>query len=84
MGLSPRSTQIRSRRVVPPPAEPAPKAFENKAGRYQLIRVDGDMVYYTFANHHGQQTEAVMPMATWRRLQERVQPASDLPKVAIC
>ncbi|MBZ5575115.1 MAG: hypothetical protein LAP40_00985 [Acidobacteriia bacterium] len=83
MGLSQRSTQTRSRRVVPP-AHPVNQAFENKAGRYQLARVEAEMVYYTFTNHHGQQTQAVMPLVTWRRLQERVQTTSDPPKVVVC
>jgi hypothetical protein len=48
-----------------------PPAFENKAGHYQLVRVDGNMAHYHFTNHQGSKTEAVMPVSTWMRLQER-------------
>jgi hypothetical protein len=31
----------------------AAAAFENKAGRYELIRVEDDHVYYSFTNRKG-------------------------------
>lgn len=85
MGLRERSTQSRSRREMPPPSIPLPQqAFENKAGRYQLVRLEGAMVHYTFTNHHGQQADAVMPVVTWCRLHERSQAAPVPEKVVIC
>src|SRR5579862_2335746 len=49
------------------------QAFDNKAGHYELIRVEGNTAHYTFTNHQGHRTEATMAVMTWRRLQERVQ-----------
>ena len=48
-----------------------PPMFENKAGRYQLVRIDGNMAHYQFTNHQGHTTGAVMPVSTWMRLQEK-------------
>ena len=84
MGPRQPRTQSRSQPAIPPPVAglgggPGTTSFENKAGRYQLVRVEENMVHYTFTNHSGHQIDAAMPMATWRRLQERIQ----LPKVSI-
>lgn len=48
-----------------------PAVFENKAGRYELIRVDGGQAYYTFTNRQSKTTDATMPVITWRKMQER-------------
>jgi len=56
-----------------------PPAFENKAGRYQLVRLDGKMAHYQFTNHQGHKTDAVMPVATWMRLQEKT-----IAEVSVC
>ena len=56
-----------------------PPAFENKAGRYELARIDGNMAHYHFTNHQGHKTEAVMPVSTWMRLQERT-----VTEVSVC
>jgi hypothetical protein len=48
------------------------QTFDNKAGHYELIRVEGNTAHYTFTNHQGHQTDATMAVMTWRRLQERV------------
>ena len=51
-------------------------AFANKAGQYELVRIEGNMAYYHFTNHQGHRTDAAMPVLTWRRLQERTEPAA--------
>jgi len=72
--------RVRRGRETPSAAGDAlDRVFENKAGRYELVRVEGELARYTFTNHYGRQTEAVMPTATWRRLQQRVP-----PKAVIC
>ena len=48
-----------------------PSGFENKAGRYELIRVDGDQAYYSFTNHNEKTVDATMPIITWRKMQSR-------------
>jgi hypothetical protein len=48
-----------------------PAAFENKAGRYELIRVDAGQAYYSFTNHLAKTVDATMPVLTWRKMQER-------------
>src|SRR5579862_8247555 len=48
-----------------------PAGFENKAGRYELIRIDGDQAYYSFTNHQEKTVDAAMPVITWRKMQER-------------
>ena len=75
MGTSEGRTKVRKQRatkasVAESPVH-VPPAFENKAGRYELARIDGNMAHYHFTNHQGQKTEAVMPVSTWMRLQER-------------
>ncbi len=44
------------------------KVFENDAGHYELIRVNGDRAHYRFTNRHGKTSEADMPLTTWRRV----------------
>ena len=51
-----------------------PAAFENKAGKYELIRIDGEEVYYEFTNRHGVTASRVMPAVTWRILGSRAKP----------
>ena len=63
-------------RVVAKPKEcllAVAQTFDNKAGHYELIRVEGNTAHYTFTNHQGHRTDATMAVPTWRRLQERVQ-----------
>jgi hypothetical protein len=48
-----------------------PAAFENKAGRYELIRIDSGQAYYSFTNHQDKTVDAAMPVLTWRKMQER-------------
>jgi hypothetical protein len=65
--------------IKPAPSDPAaaeslaqfPAAFENKAGRYELIRIDGGQAYYSFTNHQERTVDAAMPVVTWRKMQER-------------
>lgn len=70
-----------SLKVVEPPVVIASSSlrhvFENKAGRYELVRIEGNMAYYNFTNHHGHTTDAVMPVRTWCRLQERMTDAHE-------
>ena len=42
--------------------------FENEAGHYELVRVEGSRAHYRFTNRQGQAREAAMPLATWRRV----------------
>jgi hypothetical protein len=46
-------------------------AFENKAGRYELIRVDDDQVVYSFTNRDGKTTDSVMPLMMWHDIASR-------------
>ena len=48
-----------------------PTTFENKAGRYELIRVDGDQAYYSFTNLQNKTVDATMPVLMWKKMQER-------------
>jgi hypothetical protein len=48
-----------------------PAAFENKAGHYELIRVDDGQAYYSFTNRQQKTMDAAMPVLTWRKMQER-------------
>lgn len=57
-------------------------AFENKAGRYELARIEGNMAYYNFTNHQGHTTDATMPVRTWCRLQERMGEAHEAAPVS--
>ena len=58
--------------VKPPAAEPPlPAAFENKAGRYELIRIDNGQAYYSFTNRYQKTVDATMPVIMWRKMQER-------------
>ena len=54
------------------------QTFDNKAGHYELLRVEGNTAFYTFTNHQGHRTDATMTIMTWRRLQDRVQPRPDV------
>jgi hypothetical protein len=51
-----------------PPLVPG---FENKVGRYELTRVDGDQAYYSFTNRQGRTADAIMSVTMWRRMQAR-------------
>ena len=59
------------------------QAFDNKAGHYELIRVEGATALYAFTNHQGQRTEASMAVTAWRRMHERVQQANLAPPTAV-
>lgn len=75
MGIKTARPGTVSRRRAPGPdrlAAVAP-AFENKAGHYELLRIEGDRAYYSFTNHQGHRTDAEMALMSWRRLQEKVQ-----------
>jgi hypothetical protein len=50
---------------------PLATTFENRAGRYELVRVAHGQAYYSFTNRHGRIVDEVMPVMVWRRLQER-------------
>jgi hypothetical protein len=52
-----------------------PAFFENKAGRYELIRVQDGQAFYSFTNHLQKRVDATMPVVTWRKMQERAQAA---------
>lgn len=55
----------------PAKTPPLVTKFENKAGHYELIRVDGDQAYYSFTNLHGKTVDAVMTVTMWRRMQQK-------------
>ena len=64
--------------VVPAPspkkqAVPLVPGFENKVGRYELTRVDGDQAYYSFTNRQGRTADAIMSVTMWRRMQARAE-----------
>jgi hypothetical protein len=61
----------RSEAVVVEDLSQFPPAFENKAGRYELIRVDGGQAYYSFTNRQEKTVDATMSVITWRKMQER-------------
>jgi len=48
-----------------------PPGFENKAGRYELIRVDAGQAYYSFTNRQDRTVDATMSVVMWRKMQER-------------
>lgn len=48
-----------------------PAAFVNKAGRYELIRINGGQAYYSFTNHQEKTVDATMSIITWRKMRER-------------
>ncbi len=50
---------------------PVGTAFENRAGRYELIRVEAGQAYYSFTNRQGKTIDAVMPVIMWQRMQDR-------------
>lgn len=52
-----------------------PASFENKAGRYELIRVADGQAFYSFTNHLQKTVDATMPVVTWRKMQERAEAA---------
>ena len=52
-----------------------PAAFENKAGRYELVRVNNGQAYYSFTNHLEKTVDATMSIITWRKMQERADAA---------
>src|SRR5215469_6053973 len=60
-----------------------PQTFDNKAGHYELTRVEGNTAFYSFTNHQGHRTDATMTLMTWRRLHERVQPEPGPPAVVL-
>jgi hypothetical protein len=45
--------------------------FENKAGRYELIRVDNGRVLYSFTNQQGKTVDSIMPLIMWQRVAAR-------------
>ena len=63
--------------VAPSTAKTAPvkTTFENKAGKYELIRVDGGQAYYSFTNRREKTVDAAMSVIMWQRMQERADAA---------
>lgn len=55
-------------KVASPPLAPV---FENRAGHYELIRVEADRAYYSFTNRQGKTVDAMMPVIMWQRMQTR-------------
>ena len=53
------------------PVVPLVAGFENKVGRYELTRVDGDQAYYSFTNRQGRTADAIMSVTMWQRMQAR-------------
>jgi hypothetical protein len=49
-------------------------AFDNKAGRYELIRVEDGQAHYSFTNRQGKTVDATMPLIMWRRMQAKTSP----------
>lgn len=80
-----RTVKSEKRSQMPPvPAKPLvieddlskfPAFFENKAGRYELIRVQDGQAFYSFTNHLKKTVDATMPLVTWRKMQDRAQAA---------
>ena len=71
---------VRKMKTPTPPTskftnKPLPKgivtAFENKAGRYELTRIDGDQAHYSFTNLQKKTVDATMPLLMWNKMQER-------------
>lgn len=48
-----------------------PPVFENKAGRYELTRIDAGQAYYSFTNRRNKTVDATMSLAAWLKMQER-------------
>jgi hypothetical protein len=53
------------------PESPLVAMFENKAGHYELTRVENNQAYYSFTNLHGRTVDAIMSATMWRRMQGR-------------
>lgn len=54
-----------------PKGVPLMAGFENKAGHYELTRVEGDQAFYSFTNLQGRTVDAAMSLTMWRRMQQR-------------
>jgi hypothetical protein len=52
-----------------------PAFFENKAGRYELNRVEDGQAFYSFTNHQQRTVDATLSVVTWRKMQERAEAA---------
>jgi hypothetical protein len=50
-----------------------PSSFENKAGRYELVRVQDGQAHYIFTNRQNKTADATMSIVTWRKMQERAE-----------
>jgi hypothetical protein len=73
-------------RVVSKPRErlaAVAQTFDNKAGHYELVRIEGNTAFYTFTNHQGHRTDATMAVMTWCRLQERIQQPESAPAAVL-
>jgi hypothetical protein len=66
-----KSSVVRGDKAAAENRSTFPATFENKAGRYELIRIDGDQAYYSFTNQYKKTVDATMPVITWRKMQER-------------
>jgi hypothetical protein len=45
--------------------------FDNRAGQYELIRVDDGRVHYSFTNWQGKTVDAIMPLIMWQKIAAR-------------
>lgn len=48
-----------------------PPVFENKAGRYELVRTEAGQAYYSFTNRQNKTVDATMSLVTWLKMLER-------------
>ena len=46
--------------------------FHNKAGEYELIRVQDNQVHYSFTNRQGKTVDSIMPLIMWQKIAARV------------
>ena len=67
----PGSNRVRRDTPAQKNLPPVPAAFENKAGRYELIRIEGDQAHYSFTNLQKKTVDSTMPVIMWRKMQER-------------
>jgi len=44
---------------------------KNKAGQYELTRVVGGQVYYSFKNQHAKTVDSTMPLIMWQKIADR-------------
>ena len=47
--------------------------FNNKAGQYELTRVEDGRVHYSFTNRQGKTTDSIMALITWQKIAARAE-----------